>query len=99
MECPRCCRNAVVFAAEAGAMLSLTPRRAPMLTPSASAFFECKPLPPLGHPRRQANPSLQGGQCTPLAAAEIMAVKDDSGNALPPMEQAKVMSNFLARHA
>lgn len=65
-------------------------------------FFECKPSRNItegasqGSLRRGAQHSgWRGAACEPLGLPEAQDVRDPSGNALPPMEQAHLVASFL----
>lgn len=72
----------------------LTAVKAAEMDTQRFCFFECAPR------RLSDNEEPQpGGPCEPLAGSEADEVRDSSGNALPPMEQAFAGAHFLVSHA
>ncbi|CAK0846882.1 unnamed protein product [Prorocentrum cordatum] len=80
----------------------LTAVEAPDMDTQRFCFFECKPSRNITEgagkeaPRRGAQrPDWRGAACEPLGLLEAQEVRDPSGNALPPMEQAHLVASFL----
>lgn len=84
----------------------LTAVQAPDMDTQRFCFFECKPSHNITEGASEG--SLRGGAqqrdwrgaaCEPLGLPEARDVRDPSGNALPPMEQAHLVASFLPNGA